>query len=84
MMDESPEMFELLHENCGNVQDAFGSIHGLELYGDRISPIKHLRMSTKLCMLYCNDDRKGIKKIMQQIVDKVSHPFYGVSLLKTN
>ena len=70
-MDANPEMFETLHENCEIVQDAFSNMYGLDLCGDRISPIKHLRMSAPLCKSYCNDDRKRVKKIMQQIVDEV-------------
>ena len=58
--------------NCETVQDAFSNIYGLELYGDRISPIKHLRMSTNFCTSCCNNNRQKTKKIMQQIVDAVS------------
>ena len=72
IMDQSPSMFDTLHENCEHVQDAFSNIHGLELFGDRISPIKHLQMSTKFSANYCYNDRQKIKKIMQQIVDSVS------------
>jgi len=71
IMDQSPSMFDTLHENCEHVQDAFSNIHGLELFGDRISPIKHLQMSTKFSASYCYNDRQKIKKIMQQIVDSV-------------
>ena len=72
IMDQSPSMFDTLHENCEYVQDAFTSIHGFELFGDRISPIKHLQMSTKFSMTYCKNDRQKIKKLVQQIVDSVS------------
>ena len=70
-MDQKPEMFDILHENCGLVQDAFSDIYGLEMYGDRVSPIKHLRMSDEFIKTHSNGDRQQIKKIMQQIVDKV-------------
>ena len=71
-MDQSPSMFDTLHENCEYVQDAFSKIYGLEIFGDRISPIKHLQMSHKFCRTYCNNNRQKIKKIMQKIVDSVS------------
>ena len=71
-MDQSPSMFDTLHENCEYVHDAFSTIHGLELYGDRISPIKHLQMSARFCADYCNNNRSNIKKMMQKIVDSVS------------
>ena len=71
-MDQSPSMFDTLHENCEYVQDAFSNIYGLEIFGDRISPIKHLQMPQKFCRTYCNNNRQKIKKIMQKIVDSVS------------
>ena len=70
-MDQSPSMFDTLHENCEYVQDAFSNIHGLDLYGDRISPIKHLQLSESFCADYCNNNRSNIKKVMQEIVDSV-------------
>ena len=72
IMDETPSMFDVLHENCEIVHDAFNSIHGLELYGDRISPIKHLRMSKNLFASSCSNNRQKAKKIMQRIVDEVA------------
>ena len=71
IMDESPSMFDVLHENSETVQDAFSNIYGLELYGDRISPIKHLRMSAKFYTSCCNNNRQKTKKIMQKIVEQV-------------
>ena len=70
-MDENPTMFEILHENCKLVQDAFSNIHGLEIFGDSVSPIKHLRISAKYSSSYFNNDRKKIQKAMQRIVEEV-------------
>ena len=69
-MDQNPTMFEILHENCKLVQDAFSNIHGLEICGDSVSPIKHLSILAKYSS-YFNNDRKKIQKTMQRIVEEV-------------
>ena len=71
MMDQNPTMFEILHENCKLVQDAFSNIHGLEICGDSVSPIKNLRISAKYSSSYFDNDRKKIQKTMQRIVEEV-------------
>ena len=71
MMDQNPTMFEILHKNCKLVQDAFSNIHGLEICGDSVSPIKHLRISAKYSSSHFDNDRKKIQKTMQRIVEEV-------------
>lgn len=45
LMEENPEMFEDLRQKCELMQESFDSIDGLELSGDPISPVKHLRLA---------------------------------------
>ena len=70
-MDQNPTMFEILHKNCKLVQVEFSNIHGLEICGDSVSPIKHLRISAKYSSSHFDNDRKKIQKTMQRIVEEV-------------
>ena len=67
MMSDNPGMFNELRERCETVHDAFEGLEGLELHGDRLSPVKHLRI--------IESRRKSIdedKKLLRKIVLEVS------------
>jgi hypothetical protein len=44
IMDNNPDIFGQLQRKCELMQDTFDHMEGLELLGDRISPVKHLRL----------------------------------------
>lgn len=67
MMADHPEMFAELRDRCEAVHDAFEGFGELELDGDRLSPVKHLRV--------VESRRKSAeedKKLLRKIVAKVS------------
>ncbi len=61
IMEDNLEMFEDLKQKAELVHDTFDNLKGLELFGDRISPIKHLR--TKKSNLARNEQKNLLRKI---------------------
>jgi serine palmitoyltransferase len=68
LMSERPEMFFELRELCQLMHDAFDGLEGLELCGDPISPIKHLRVAESR-----RKSREDDRKLLKQIVAAVNH-----------
>ena len=71
MLKNSQCLVERLRENCSLIQDTFGQIYGMELLGDRFSPIKHLRVNNELSSGQFSNDRNKLKTAVRKIVDKV-------------
>ena len=74
MMAERPEMFTDLREKCQVMHDAFDGIDGLELSGDRLSPVKHLRLAESMRKSQ-EDDKKLLKKIVIAVSSGCTCPF---------
>jgi serine palmitoyltransferase len=66
-MSENPGMFEVLREKCQVMQESFDSLEGLELTGDVLSPVKHLRLIESR-----RKDRESDKKLLRKIVEAVN------------
>ena len=66
LMEDKPSMFTDIQERSEALHEAFEHIEGLELFGDKISPVKHLRVKRQ------SPDRKVDKGILGHIVVRVS------------
>ena len=75
LMAESPEMFTDLRDKCQVLHDAFDGIEGLELSGDRLSPVKHLRLAESR-----RKSREEDKKLLKKLVLAVSCGLWPESL----
>ncbi|XP_064617127.1 serine palmitoyltransferase 1-like [Liolophura sinensis] len=64
VMEEKPEMFERLRENCRKVHKGLSQIPGMKVDGVSVSPIKHLRL------LDPSPERDLDNHTLQLIVDK--------------
>jgi len=69
MIDSDPELVLRLQDNALEVHNNFESIDGLVLHGDRISPVKHLRLSPRLVTKH-GMGREKEKAVMRSICDK--------------
>jgi hypothetical protein len=67
MMDENPAMFEDLREKCQVMQESFDSCEGLELSGDVLSPVKHLRLAESR-RSNRDEDKKLLRAIVAQVI----------------
>ena len=65
LMEDKPSMFTDIQERSEVMHTVFEHIEGLELYGDRISPVKHLRLKKQ------SSERETDKRILGQIVVRV-------------
>ena len=69
LMEDKPSMFTDIQERSEAMHEAFEGIEGiegLELFGDPISPVKHLRLRKP------GPDRAADKRILSQAVVRVS------------
>ena len=67
ILENNPDLPMQLARKSQLLHDNFDLLPGLELYGDRISPVKHLRVANP-----DNDlSRDEQKKILRNIVQKV-------------
>ena len=62
LMEENPEMFPKLAEICEEMHNCFENLPGLKLIGDRISPVKHLRLKRN------GESREKDRKTLHEIV----------------
>jgi hypothetical protein len=65
MMEAKPGMFRDLQNLAEELHTAFEDLPGLTLSGDRISPVKHLRLKSS------SGDRDKDKRMMYELVKKV-------------
>lgn len=65
LMEDKPSMFTDIQERSETLHEAFKQIEGMELIGDRISPVKHLRLKKQ------SSDRSVDKDILGQLVVRV-------------
>ncbi|XP_064625474.1 serine palmitoyltransferase 1-like [Lineus longissimus] len=64
-MENNPSILENLRQKCQSLYDQLANLNGLEITGDSMSPILHLRLAKP-----CQERKDSLAKL-QQIVDKV-------------
>ena len=67
ILENNPDLPKNLARKSELLHDNFDLLPGLELHGDRISPVKHLRVANPENTL----SRREQTKILQNIVQKV-------------
>ena len=73
IMQDKPKMFNDLQERAEHLHDCFKDLDGLELAGDRISTVKHLRLKRS------SESRTTDKNVLNSIVLKARE--LGVALV---
>ena len=68
LMEDKPSMFTDVQERSETMHESFKNVEGLKLFGDPISPVKHLRLEKPSP----DGDRAVDKRILGQIVVRVS------------
>ncbi|XP_069127526.1 serine palmitoyltransferase 1-like [Argopecten irradians] len=63
-MEQGPSMLSKLKHNCQRVHEKLSRIPGIQVNGDPIAPIKHVRLEE------LNDDRSLNEQTLDKIVDK--------------
>lgn len=63
-MEQGPSMLSKLKHNCQRVHEKLSRIPGIQVNGDPIAPIKHVRLEE------LNDDRSLNEQTLEKIVDK--------------
>ena len=66
ILQNNPDLTSDLAKKCEFLHKCFKNLHGLELYGDELSPVKHLRLVNSQ-----NIERSEQKIKLQLLVDKV-------------
>ncbi|XP_033737233.1 serine palmitoyltransferase 1-like isoform X2 [Pecten maximus] len=67
-MEQDPSMLTKLSHNCQQVHEKLSRIPGIQVNGDPVAPIKHVRLEE------LNDDRSINVQTLEKIVDK-AHDF---------
>ncbi|OWF46206.1 serine palmitoyltransferase 1-like isoform X2 [Mizuhopecten yessoensis] len=63
-LEEDPSLLTKLSHNCQRVQEKLSRIPGIQVHGDPVAPIKHVRLEE------LNDDRSINVQTLEKIVDK--------------
>ncbi|XP_040583981.1 serine palmitoyltransferase 1 [Lepeophtheirus salmonis] len=66
LMENNIDMFEELRKKCIYVTELFTNMSGIELVGDSISPIKHIRLKSPYLM-ECREEQTSL---LRNLVDK--------------
>ena len=70
-IDRDPEVVFKLQDNAQEVHNRFeDAVDGLELHGDRISPVKHLRLSPEFKRRHDIHDREKEKAVLRSVCDR--------------